>query len=247
MQYLRSKFFTALLVIWTIALGSLTPILMLIGAESKVRSYSRFWVRGIMLGLRTVVGLNYQIIGRFPSDGQPRLYVSNHQSAWETFAFAHLIPNVSFVAKKELRKVPIFGWYLAKYPMILIDRGAGKAALREMIEQGTRAVKEGRSILIFPEGTRIGVDDHRRYQFGVAALYKALNVPAIPIAHNAGCLWNDDYFMRYNGTVTVKILDEISPGITPAKFLARIEKEINYEKDKLASEEFLEEWRLALG
>ncbi len=247
MQYLRSKLFTVFLVAWTVVLGLATPILWIINRDTIVRSYSRFWASGIAWGIWHIVGLRYRITGALPTDGKPRLIVANHQSAWETLIIPTLLKDVTFVAKRELTKIPIFGWYLSKYPMILIDRSGGRATLLDMIKQAEEAISQGRSVLIFPEGTRIPVDDFKPYHFGVAALYKQLSVPVLTIAHNSGCFWNDEYAMRYRGEIELKVIEEIAPGLKQQEFLLKIERSINDEKTRLKEKAGIDEWRWAMG
>jgi 1-acyl-sn-glycerol-3-phosphate acyltransferase len=247
MQYIRSKLFDLFLLIWTLVLGLATPVLMIAGSGGALRAYSRFWATGLSYALWYLVGLKYEIVGEIPKDRIPRLVVSNHQSAWETLIFAVLFPDISFVAKRELGRIPIFGWYLKTYPMVMIDRTKGRASLVDMIRQSQKVIAEGRSILIFPEGTRIPVDDTKQYHFGVAALYRQLNVPVLTIAHNAGCYWNDDYHMKYSGVIRVKVIEEILPGLEESQFLERIEKSINETKKELANGAGIDEWRWAMG
>lgn len=247
MQYLRSKLFDLFMVLWTVLLGTATPILMLWGHVGAIRAYSIFWARGIAWGISNIVGLKYEIKGSLPNRSGPLIVISNHQSMWETIILATMIPNVTFVAKKELTRVPIFGWYMKKFPMIMIDRSTGRSALSEIISKSSEAVAKGHSILIFPEGTRIAPDETKKYHYGVAALYDKLQIPALTIAHNSGCFWNDEYYMKYNGTVTLRFIETIEPGMKTADFFRRIEESINTEKKLLVDQMDEDEWRLALG
>jgi 1-acyl-sn-glycerol-3-phosphate acyltransferase len=235
------------MVLWTILLGAATPILMLWNDAAAIRAYSIFWAKGIAWGIKNIIGLDYNIEGVIPDDKRPYIVVSNHQSMWETIILVTLIPNVTFVAKKELTRVPIFGWYMRKFPMILIDRSTGRSALAEILSKSSEAVENGHSILIFPEGTRCGPDETKKYHFGVAALYSKLGIPALTIAHNSGCFWNDEYSMKYNGTVTLKIIETIEPGMQTDKFLNHLEQSINEEKLLLVQRVNEDDWRWALG
>lgn len=247
MQYIRSKIFDLFLVLWTVTLGLATPILMVINRQNLVRAYSIFWANGIACGIWKIIGLRYEIEGTLPHGAGPRLIVSNHQSMWETILFATLMPNVTFVAKKELAKVPIFGWYMKKFPMVLIDRSSGKSALNDLLEKGAKAVAEGRSVLIFPEGTRIQPDEDKKFHFGVAALYAHLKIPAVTIAHNSGCFWNDEYSMKYKGKITIRVIEEIQPGLKATDFLTRVETSINENKHQLVERLDIDNWRWAVG
>ena len=245
MQYIRSKLFTVLWALWTLLLGLGTPALILINRGHVTRSYARFWARGVVWGMAHIIGLKYRVVGALPTDGKPRIIVCNHQSAWETIIIAALVKDVSFVAKRELKKIPIFGWFMKNYPMILIDRGGGRATLVDMVNQAQKSVDEGRPILIFPEGTRIAVDQTKPYHFGVAALYKELGVPVLVLAHNSGSFWNDKFTTRHAGMVTLKVIEEIHPGMPQKEFLAHIETMINHEKELLRQEAGADEKRWA--
>ncbi len=104
----------------------------------------------------------------------PCLLVANHQSAWETLAFLVLVPDVAIIAKRELLAIPVVGWFLRRSPMIVIDRANGTQALRTMIEGCQEAVAAGRSVLIFPEGTRGEMAESVRFKRGVELLYGKL-------------------------------------------------------------------------
>ena len=182
-----------------------------------------------------------------PTLDTPKLIVSNHQSMWETMVYSILLKNISFIAKKELAKIPIFGWYMKKFPMVLIDRSAGRSALSDLLIKASTAVAEGRSILIFPEGTRIPPNENKKFHFGVAALYSHLNIPAVTLAHNSGCFWNSKYSMKHRGAITVRVIEEIQPGLPAQEFLQRIEKSINEQKNQLRDLLDADERRRAAG
>lgn len=149
----KSHLFDAFLAGWTVwfALGVLG--FWLVGSPGKaIRATTRLWVRGVLFGLRHVVRLDYVETGRDLIPAEPCLIVCNHQSTWETLAFLVLFPNVAIVAKQELLRIPIIGWYLRKSPMIIIDRETGSKALKTMLNQSREALAGGRSILISLRG-----------------------------------------------------------------------------------------------
>ncbi|SER11679.1 1-acyl-sn-glycerol-3-phosphate acyltransferase [Faunimonas pinastri] len=234
MSSFRSKLFSLFLALWTLVLGLGIPFLMIGRSSRRVRAYSRFWASGVQWGLGNIVGLRYRVEGTLPDDGKPRLIICNHQSAWETLIFITVFRNLSFVAKKELSRVPIFGWFLTNYPMIMIDRQGGRATLVQMLRQAQSAIDQGLSILIFPEGTRIDVHETRPFEVGVAALYRKLGVPALTLAHNSGCFWKGGGSGLAAGEITLRVIEEIPPGLGQAEFLQRIESTINREKAALA-------------
>jgi 1-acyl-sn-glycerol-3-phosphate acyltransferase len=132
----------------------------------------------------------------------------------------------AFVLKRELLSIPLFGWYLRKVGMIAVDRAAGASALRNMARQASEAFAEGRSILIFPEGTRVPPGESRPYHPGVAALYTQLKVPVVPVALNSGLFWGRRSFVKRPGTVTVQFLPPIPPGLDRKAFMRELESRI---------------------
>nr|WP_281287365.1 lysophospholipid acyltransferase family protein [Methylobacterium terricola] len=165
---------------------------------------------------------------------QPCLIVANHQSAWETLAFLVLIPDVAIVAKRELLAIPVVGWFLRRSPMIIVDRTNGTQALRTMIDMGREAVAAGRSVLIFPEGTRGSISEPLRFKRGVELLYGRLDLPVVPVAVNSGLFWPVGSAAQA-GTVVVSYLAALNPGLSAGEFLAGTERAIDQE---------LNRWRL---
>jgi 1-acyl-sn-glycerol-3-phosphate acyltransferase len=248
LQYLRSKSFDILLVLWTLLLSPTLPILWLANAGSRhVRAVSQLWANGVMYLLRTVVNLRYVERGRENIPKGPCIVVCNHQSPWETLALATIFPDSSFVAKAELLKIPVVGWFLAKYPMIMLDRSAGGAAARRLLTQGAGAVGEGRKVIIFPQGKRCSINEAVKFKRGVTALYALLGVPVLPVAVNSGVFWVADRSMKYSGIITVSYLPRIEPGLDSKEFHSYAEKVITDEAAKLVEELDIDTWIEAIG
>ena len=189
-----------------------------------------------MFLLSAVVRLDYVERGRENIPAGPCLILCNHQSLWETLALSTIFPDASFVAKVELTRLPVVGWFLKNYPMIMLDRSAGGRAIQQLVEEGKRAIEEGRKVLIFPQGTRRDVDDPIKFKRGVAALYSALDVPTLPIAVNSGVFWGPGQLMKHDGTIVVSYLAPIVPGLPPDVFKERAERAISTEANGLVSE-----------
>jgi len=231
MQRLRSKLFDISLAVWT---GLFTPalaILWLCGSpEHGVRVTSRLWARGVLIGLNWLVGLTYAEHGRHNIPGEPCLIVANHQSTWETLAFLILFPNVAIVAKHELLTIPVFSWFLRKSPMILIDRDSGSKAVRKMIDESRAAIAQGRSVLIFPEGTRKSVTEPIVFKRGVELLYAKLDSPVLPVALNSGHFWGPGQRVKRGGIIEVTYLVPIPPGLSGSQFTCKAEELLEAEK-----------------
>jgi 1-acyl-sn-glycerol-3-phosphate acyltransferase len=237
-RYLRSIVFDAAVVVWTLVLSPTQPFLRLSNASSpKVRAVSQLWANGIVFLLRFVVGLDYRERGRENIPDGPCIIACNHQSLWETLVLSTIFPEASIVAKKELIKLPIVGWYLYRYPMILLDRAAGRQALRQMIEEARRSTAEGRKVLVFPQGTRQAIDEPSKYIWaGVYALYSNLNLPVLPMVHNSGLFWGKKTLVMDSGTVTVSYLPVIPPGLNRKEFQESAERLIVDEARVLIAE-----------
>jgi 1-acyl-sn-glycerol-3-phosphate acyltransferase len=238
LYYLRSIIFDAAVVIWTLVLSPTLPYLRLTNASSaQVRAVSQLWANGIVFLLKYVIGLDYREYGRENVPASPCIIACNHQSLWETVALSAIFPEASIVAKKELIDLPIVGWYLYKYPMILVDRDAGRNALRQIVEETRRAVDEGRKVLLFPQGTRQAVDEPIKFHSaGISALYTGLDLPVIPAVHNSGLFWGKKTLMIRSGTITVRYLPPIPPGLKRKDFQERMERQIADEATKLIKE-----------
>ena len=164
------------------------------------------WPRLAVWGAKTILGIRWQVKGaeNFP-DGQA-IILSKHQSAWETlFLPAYLPRQACFVYKKELHRVPFFGWGLALLRMIPIDRGRGRDAFEQIVKVGQARLNEGRWPVLFPEGTRVPPGQVGRYKGGGAILATRTGAPVIPIALNAGECWPRNAFIKKPGLITVSV------------------------------------------
>ncbi len=166
----------------------------------------------------------------------PCVLLSKHQSAWETMWIPSYMPReVCFVYKRELHYVPFFGWGLASLKMIHIDRNQGRGAFESVVSQGSQRLAEGRWIIMFPEGTRVAIGQSRPYKQGGTRLAVQLDVPVVPIAHNAGECWPRNSFIKTPGLVTVSIGPAIpSTGKTSDALMAEVEQWIETEMRRLS-------------
>lgn len=160
--------------------------------------------------LGIVCGVKIELIGQENIPKQACVIVSNHQSAWETFAFQKIFPHQSWVLKKQLLLIPIFGWGLALLKPITINRGEKLKALKKIIKQGSARIKQGIFVVIFPEGTRQPYGKLGKYQKGGVSIAKNSLCDILPVYHNAGIAWPKHSFIKYPNTVTVVIGKPVS-------------------------------------
>lgn len=233
--HIRSAAFDVLMAVWTCLFAVGIPWFSVVGGSEKtIRSVTRFWARGLLGSLRLVVGLKHTESGL--RSETPGLIISNHQSTWETLAFLVMAPDIAIVAKKELLSIPILGWYLRRSPMIIIDRGSGAKSFSTMLEQSREALARGRSILIFPEGSRRGPREEVKFKRGAGLLYKHLAVPAFPVALNSGCFWSTaGSGPKLPGTIMVSFLPVIPPGLTESEFTRTAEGMLEAERSRIAT------------
>ena len=188
------------------------------------------WAHIMLFLLRLICGIRYRVIGIEHIPAAPSIILSKHQSAWETLAFQQIFPAQVWVLKKELLRVPFFGWGLALTSPIAIDRSSRKAALKQIVEQGKDRLKQGFWIVIFPEGTRIAPGKKGKYGIGGAWLATHTGAPVVPVAHNAGEFWGRNSFLKLPGTITVSIGEPIDPaGMEPGDLNTRVEAWIEAE------------------
>jgi 1-acyl-sn-glycerol-3-phosphate acyltransferase len=196
----------------------------------------KFWTGAEMWALRVFAGIRIEVRGleKLPKGGA--LIAPKHQSAFETMALFPLLDDATFVMKRELMWIPLFGWYTWKAGMIPVDRAGGSKALRKLAADSKAAAAEGRQVILFPEGTRRPAGAAPDYKFGIIHLYRELKVPVAPIALNAGLYWPRKSFLRYPGTIIIEVLDPIPPGLDSKTFLATLIARIEPATDRLMAE-----------
>ena len=163
------------------------------------------WPRFNIWLVETVCGLKVEVSGRENLPDEPSIIISNHQSAWETLIFQLLFPAQSYLLKKELLHIPVFGWGLAMNEPVAIDRSKRKEALKLLVDQGGERLADGRWLVIFPEGTRMPPGEPGEFQAGGAMVATRAGCPVVPVAHNAGVFWPKHSFLKYPGTVQLVI------------------------------------------
>lgn len=234
MTALRSLLFNLLFGLWTafIFVVSLPTLLLPRGAAWAM---GRLWVRGMTILLRITVGLRHRVLGAEHRLAGPAIYAAKHQSAWDTLAFALLLDKPAYVLKRELMRVPLFGAYLRRCGMIPVDREGGASALKRLLADARAEVAGGRSILIYPEGTRTAPGERRPFHPGVAALYGDLGIPVVPVALNSGLFWGRRSFHKKPGCITLRFLPAIAPGLPRKGFMAALQSAIDDASDQLAA------------
>lgn len=235
MTFLRSTLFNICFILWGLVSAFLFAPFFFLSPRASVTA-GRPWAKLTLWFARVFLGIRHEIRGAEHMVDGPVIYASKHQSAWDTTIFLILFAWPAYVLKRELLRLPFWGWYLWRMQMIAIDRSAGASGMKSMIKQGKAALAQNRPIVIFPEGTRTRVGSEPHYHPGVAALYSMLNVPVIPIALNSGVFWAKNAYIKHPGTVIMQFLPPIAPGMKKDAFMARLENDIETASQKLIEE-----------
>jgi 1-acyl-sn-glycerol-3-phosphate acyltransferase len=225
MLVLRSLAFNVLFGVWLFGLG--VPALPLLVLPRRwARVIVGLWARGVMALLRGVVGLDYAVRGCAHLPAGAVIVASKHQSAWDTIIFLVLLANPAYVLKRELFKIPLYGWFTWKLGMIGIDRAAGTAALRRLVARVRPAIAAARPVVIFPQGTRTAPGARRPYLPGIYALYAETGAPVVPVALNSGRFWGRRSFIKRPGRIVLEFLPALPPGLDRRRFMAELEARI---------------------
>ncbi len=186
-------------------------------------AFIRCYARTSLWLLRIVCGTEVEWRGLEKLPRGACIVACKHQSAWDTFALYAVLDDPTFILKRELMWIPVFGWHAWKAGLIPIDRRAGLAALGRMTARARQQLELGRQVVIFPEGTRRAPGAEPAYRPGVALLYEQAAVPCVPVALNSGLFWPRRSLTRLPGTIMVEVLDPIAPGLSARAFLARLQ------------------------
>jgi 1-acyl-sn-glycerol-3-phosphate acyltransferase len=199
---------------------------LLLAPQRWVVAWARLWIVFVLWWLRVTCGLSHRVVGHENLPSGPAIFACKHQSTWETLAFTLLFDDIAIVLKRELLFIPVVGWAMARAGNIAVARGEGAAALRGLVKQAKAVIAEGRSIVIFPEGTRVAPGASKPYQVGTAALYRQLGVPVVPIALNSGLFWGRRQWIKRPGVLTLEILPPIPPGLSREAFMRTLQEKI---------------------
>ncbi|MFV2029945.1 lysophospholipid acyltransferase family protein [Neisseria sp. S1] len=195
----------------------------------------RLWALTLLWMLKNIIGLKYRVIGRENIPTGPAIICSKHQSGWETLALQEIFPLHVYVAKRELFKLPFFGWGLKLTKAIGIDRSNSAEASRQLMEQGIARRNEGLWIAIFPEGTRMPPGERGKYRYGGARMAKMFEMDLVPVALNSGEFWPRNSFMKYPGEITVIIGRPIAHNSgTPEEMMKRCEHWIEEQQSQIS-------------
>ena len=187
------------------------------------------WARYNIWALKWICGIRYRVQGKEHLPDEPSVIIANHQSAWETLCFQLIFPPQSYILKKQLLWIPFFGWGLAANRPVSINRSKKRKALDLLINKGNERIKEGRWLVVYPEGTRMMPGELAPFQVGGAMMATKSGAPIVPVAHNAGICWPKNQLRKYPGVIDV-IIGE------PIETKGRKPRDVNRESEEAVKE-----------
>jgi 1-acyl-sn-glycerol-3-phosphate acyltransferase len=188
-----------------------------------------------------VLGLDFEVRGaeHIPKSGG-FILAAKHYSAYETMKIHLLVNDPAIIMKKELSYIPLWGWLAMKARMIFIDRGSREIAISSIVTGAKRVEKEGRPLVIFPQGTRVAIEDtpdKKPYKGGIIRMYEATSQPILPLAMNSGLFWKRNAFFKYPGKVVFEFLPPIPSGLNGSAALAQLQTVLEKKSNELVAEE----------
>ena len=233
----RSHLYTGVFVVWSTLVALAMLPLVLAPTDWMFRGL-QIWTRGAAFLLRLVCGIRVEIRGQEYFPHGAALIAAKHQCTFDALAPIGMLPTPLLIAKQELAKIPLYGWYVLRSGVALaIDRAGQAKALRALIVAGRQALEQNRQIVIFPEGTRSAIGSPPDYKPGIAALYNQLNAPCIPLATNAGAHWLAESALRKPGVIVFEFLPPIPPGLKREDFMNELQLRLESACDRLIAEE----------
>ena len=235
MLAIRSALFNILFIGWTIFLLSTLWLLMPI-PKQNFRKAVALWPQGSFPLMRYLLGLTFEQRGLENIPNEPVIYASKHQSTWDTMYFLWHHKDNAYVMKGELNRIPFWKWYMDKCQHVVVDRRGGTSAMRAMISNTKSILADKRSVIIFPEGTRVVPGETQRYHPGIAALYSQTKATVIPVALNSGYFWGRRHFIKKPGVLTIQFLPPIPKNMERREFMKELEIRIETATRKLENE-----------
>jgi len=223
MDRLRTLLFSLFFYGLSVPMVLAVPLVTLLG-RGPLRRYVLAWIGLMRWSARAILGIRVRIEGTVPRG--PTLFAAKHEALFEALELTRLLGSPATVMKRELAQIPVWGWAARRYGVIVVDRDANAKALRAMMKDAQVAKAEGRSVLIFPEGTRVAPGEAPELRAGFAGLYRMLALPVVPVAVQSGHVWPRRGAKR-PGTVIFRFGEIVPPGLPRAEAEARVHAGIN--------------------
>ena len=232
---LRSLLFAACFLAVSVPLAVLYSVILVL-PRAAMMAAMRFWAGLVQFGLQVITGIRVEVRGLEYRPTGAALIAAKHQSLFDTIGPFSFLPDACYVLKKELLKIPFYGWHAQKAHMIPLDRQGHSRALKDLVAAARNRLEETRQIIIYPEGTRRAPGAPPDYKPGVAALYRDLGLPCTPMATNSGVHWSARGWPLKPGTIVFEFLPPIPSGLKRADFMRELEDRIETASNALLAE-----------
>lgn len=237
---IRSAIFWILFLPMVLILASLLSLAFFMPLGFRI-GIVHVWIGYSLVCLRLVCGLKYRVEGLENIPDQGSIVMSKHSSTWETIAIQRFFRPMVWVVKRELTWIPFFGWALKSMNAIALNRGTGRKAINQLVQESGHRMDQGRILMLFPEGTRVPPGQTRPFKLGGAIVSQRTGYSVLPIAHNAGEFWPRHSWIKWPGTIRVVIGKPINPeGKTPEQIIKEVASWILDECDNISDKSQLQ-------
>jgi 1-acyl-sn-glycerol-3-phosphate acyltransferase len=236
MQRILSILFWIFIIIWSAVIPVIYLPALVLNNRKIADHGAKVWAVFGLWMLKKLCGVEHEVIGLEKLPKEACIIACKHQSMWETIVMHLVFRRPVYAFKKELLKIPFYGWYLRVMSGITVDRNGRATALKDLIKQSKKYLEKNQNIILFPQGTRVPVgasSEKYPYQPGVTALYLACGVKVVPAALNSGKFWPKKGMLKNAGKITLEFLDPIETGLSKREFSAKLEEAIEKRSSEL--------------
>jgi 1-acyl-sn-glycerol-3-phosphate acyltransferase len=229
MNLITSLLFWIFIIIWSAIIPIIYSFALILRSTKMADHGAKTWAVVIVWMLKKLCKIDYKFVGLEKIPQEACIIACKHQSMWETIIMHLVLNRPVYAFKKELLKIPFYGWYLRIMSGITVDRKGRASALKDLIKQTKKYLAGGQSVVLFPQGTRtpIGASvEEYPYQAGITALYLSCGVKVVPAALNSGLCWGKNKILKKSGTIVLEFLDPIEAGLSKQEFNTRLESAI---------------------
>ncbi|MGN6210753.1 lysophospholipid acyltransferase family protein [Asticcacaulis sp.] len=233
---MRSFLFAVAYWFLSVTYSLMALVLTLFPGRKPVKWIIQRYTRRMVQAMRIFAGIRLEVRGREHIPAQPVIFACKHHSWGDGFCIYSQFDDLAFVTGDHLEKFPLMSTLLSKLGAIVVNNCGGIEARKNLASRSADAAKDGRSILIYPEGHLNAPGTYRRYRSGVWHMMNNFNMSVVPVATNLGLFWEEDHYKKTPGTAILEFLEPIPPGMGKDEFLATLRDRIEARSQALISE-----------